>query len=106
MLFSQSFIAIIIAGIGYIFFNASERVSLDVYLPSILFCGLIMIANYLFTYGVLWNSNTGIATMMLMTNSVFGYFISIFRYNEDLNFVSLFGTIVLIASAIFIVYEQ
>ena len=106
LLFSQSFVAVMLSGLGYIFFNATERVSLDTYLPSIVFGALIMMANYFFTYGILWNSNTGISTMMLMASAVLGYFISIFRYDETVNLVSLFGTIVLVGSALFIVYEQ
>ena len=65
-----------------------------------------MIANYLFTYGVIWSSNTGISTMMLMSSAVIGYFISIFRYNEQINAISLIGTVVLVVSAGYVVWEQ
>ena len=65
-----------------------------------------MVANYLFTYGVMWSANTGISTMMLMSSAVFGYFISIYRYNEQVNIVSFVGTIILVISAGYVVYEQ
>lgn len=65
-----------------------------------------MAANYLFAYGIIWSSNTGISTMMLMSNAVFGYFISIFRYSEKVNAISLVGTVVLVVSAGYVVCEQ
>jgi hypothetical protein len=71
----------LLAGLGYVAWDSDSPIAFDKYLPSLIFCGFIMVANYLFTYGVMWSSNTGISTMMLMSSAVFGYFISIFRYN-------------------------
>ena len=44
--------------------------------------------------------------MMLMSSAVIGYFISIFRYNEEINSISLVGTVVLVVSAGYVVWEQ
>lgn len=44
--------------------------------------------------------------MMLMSSAVIGYFISIFRYNEEINGISLVGTVVLVVSAGYVVWEQ
>ena len=52
----------------------------------------------------MWSSNTGISTMMLMSSAVIGYFISIFRYNEKVNAISLIGTVVLVVSAGYVVW--
>ncbi len=72
-----------IGAIGYMIFDSESHVTFETYLPSIIFCGMmIMIANYLFTYGIIWSANTGISTMTLMSSAVFGYALSIFRYNE------------------------
>lgn len=105
ILFSQTFTSMIIAAIGYIFFDSDSKVEFEFYLPSLLYCSLlIMLANYLFTYGVIWSANTGIASMMFMSSAVFGYILSIFRYNESVNVVSLLGTVILVISAGFVVY--
>ena len=103
ILFSQSIFSMSIAGVGYLLFNSDSHVTLETYLPSIIYCGLIMIANYLFTYGVIWSANMGISTMMLMSSAVIGYAISIFRYHEQVNMVSLFGAVVLVLSAGYVV---
>jgi hypothetical protein len=72
----------IIGAVGYMLFDSESHATFETYLPSIVFCGLmIMIANYLFTYGIIWSANTGISTMTLMSSAVFGYTLSIFRYN-------------------------
>lgn len=81
MLFTQSVSSMIIGAVGYMLFDSDSHVTFETYLPSIVFCGLIMIANYLFTYGIMWSANTGISTMTLMSSAVFGYALSIFRYN-------------------------
>jgi hypothetical protein len=67
---------------------------------------MIMIANYLFTYGIMWSANTGISTMTLMSSAVIGYGLSIFRYNEQVNMISLLGTVILAVSAGYVIFEQ
>lgn len=106
ILFTQSVISMLIGAVGYVLYDSDSHVTFDTYWPSLFTCSLIMIANYLFTYGIMWSTNTGISGMAFMSNGVFGYFISIYRYNERINSISIFGTVLLVLSAGYVIWEQ
>ena len=58
----------------------------------------IAIANYFFNTGMFMIDNSGIGTLITQLNIVYGYFISVVRYDEEINIFSLLGSIILISS--------
>lgn len=64
---------------------------------SIFFFGIpIVLAQWFFIASLTMTKNTGVLTMLGFTSILIGYIVSIFRYGEQPNFVSLLGVILLI----------
>jgi len=62
-----------------------------------LLCGVPMaVGNILYIYALTINKNTGLVTICISSAVVVGYLISIFRYNETINYICLFGSICII----------
>jgi hypothetical protein len=55
-------------------------------------------ANYIFNAGIFISTNTGVSTILIQINILYVYLISTIRYDESINFICLFGAVLLISS--------
>ena len=58
------------------------------------------IANIMYIYALMINKNTGLVTICISSAVVVGYVISVFRYNEAINFICLTGSILIVVGLI------
>lgn len=87
---------IIVNGLFYPIFVTDPK-SIQTMVWGLLLCGVPMaVGNILYIYALTINKNTGLVTICISSAVVVGYIISIFRYNETVNFVCLFGSICIV----------
>jgi len=59
-----------------------------------------------FAAALLMSSNYALLTPFMFTSIIFGYVVSIVRYNEEVNFICLLGAIAIVLGIIFIVRNK
>jgi len=73
-----------------------EPVSVEVFIKSIFFSGLVMAVSQIAFIGSLgMTKNTGVLTMLMFTAVIAGYIVSTVRYGESINPISSIGTVLI-----------
>jgi hypothetical protein len=65
----------------------------------------VTVASHVYSLGLTMTKNTGILAMSMTLSVITSYFLAIFRYNENINFLAIIGSISIIigiAIAIFL----
>jgi len=84
-------------GIGYPLF-VDKPVEILSIIKTIIFCGIpSTIAALCMIKAAKMTQQTGVLTLMTFVTVIIGEFLSLFRYNEDLQLISLLGMIIIIS---------
>jgi len=63
-------------------------------------------ANYMFNIGMFVSTNSGVTTLVSQIMLLYVYFISMIRYNEDINYVSLMGAVLLFIAIYQVLFKK
>ena len=62
--------------------------------------------NALYIYGLKESTNTGLATMCITSAVLLGYIVSIFRYDESLDYICLIGSSLIVIGLGITLYQN
>ncbi len=90
----------IVNGILYPIFVTNPHPT-QVMINGFFLCGAPMaVSNIMYIYALMINKNTGLVTICISSAVVVGYVISVFRYNEAINFICFTGSVLIVVGLV------
>jgi drug/metabolite transporter (DMT)-like permease len=94
--FQYGYLMVMSAGCFYYQTSVPEPFRLEAFLWSLLYQGLpLAIGQTFFSNALKLTKNHGITTMVGFIGVILGYFVKVLRYKEDINYICLFGSILI-----------
>ncbi len=95
LILHQTIIGIFLTSVGYFFLE--KPVAAETYYPSWLYLGLpVTVANIMFNWAIIITENVGVTTFSVTAGAVYGYFYSYLKYKEDLNYICVAGSVLIV----------